>query len=188
MKLTRRCQNALTQVMKPDGFNIGINLGKVRRRRHSGASAHSRRAALERRHQLHARPGEHDRGAGGLAANWPPNSAPPWPSDFKPSHCQSEIPSCPLKPSISKTPASPSSSSTTTRATCRRSKINSASKPPPAKAGSSSKARPTPWSAPSTSFCCSKTRSRPARPCATASSPTRSTSSSTKASPRSRTS
>ena len=27
MKLTRRCQNALTQVMKPDGFNIGINLG-----------------------------------------------------------------------------------------------------------------------------------------------------------------
>jgi ATP adenylyltransferase len=29
MKLTRRCQNALTRVMKPDGFNIGINLGKV---------------------------------------------------------------------------------------------------------------------------------------------------------------
>ena len=29
MKLTRRCQRALTQVMKPDGFNIGINLGKV---------------------------------------------------------------------------------------------------------------------------------------------------------------
>ena len=29
MKLTRRCQNALTQVMKPDGFNIGINIGKV---------------------------------------------------------------------------------------------------------------------------------------------------------------
>jgi ATP adenylyltransferase len=29
MKLTRRCQNALTQLMKPDGFNIGMNLGKV---------------------------------------------------------------------------------------------------------------------------------------------------------------
>jgi ATP adenylyltransferase len=28
MKLTRRAQNALAQVMKPDGFNIGINLGK----------------------------------------------------------------------------------------------------------------------------------------------------------------
>src|ERR1041384_4583471 len=29
MKLTRRCQNALVRVMKPDGFNIGINVGKV---------------------------------------------------------------------------------------------------------------------------------------------------------------
>ena len=28
-KLVRRCVNALTTVMKPDGFNIGINLGKV---------------------------------------------------------------------------------------------------------------------------------------------------------------
>jgi ATP adenylyltransferase len=28
-KLVRRCTNALTTVMKPDGFNIGINLGKV---------------------------------------------------------------------------------------------------------------------------------------------------------------
>jgi ATP adenylyltransferase len=27
-KLARRCTNALTQLMKPDGFNIGINLGK----------------------------------------------------------------------------------------------------------------------------------------------------------------
>jgi ATP adenylyltransferase len=28
-KLVRRCINALTTVMKPDGFNVGINLGKV---------------------------------------------------------------------------------------------------------------------------------------------------------------
>ena len=29
MKLVRRCQDALTAVMKPHGFNIGINLGKI---------------------------------------------------------------------------------------------------------------------------------------------------------------
>jgi ATP adenylyltransferase len=28
-KLVRRCVNALAAVMKPDGFNVGINLGKV---------------------------------------------------------------------------------------------------------------------------------------------------------------
>ena len=29
MLLTRRCQNALTKLMKPDGFNLGVNLGQV---------------------------------------------------------------------------------------------------------------------------------------------------------------
>ncbi|HPY29436.1 MAG TPA: HIT domain-containing protein [Verrucomicrobiota bacterium] len=29
LKLTQRCVEALTQLMKPDGFNIGMNLGKA---------------------------------------------------------------------------------------------------------------------------------------------------------------
>ena len=29
MKLTRRCKTVLTRALKPDGFNVGINLGQV---------------------------------------------------------------------------------------------------------------------------------------------------------------
>ncbi|HSH95543.1 MAG TPA: HIT domain-containing protein, partial [Roseimicrobium sp.] len=29
MKLVKRCKQALTKVMRPDGFNIGLNLGRV---------------------------------------------------------------------------------------------------------------------------------------------------------------
>jgi ATP adenylyltransferase len=29
MKLTRRCQSALTKAMQPQGFNIGVNLGRA---------------------------------------------------------------------------------------------------------------------------------------------------------------
>jgi ATP adenylyltransferase len=29
MKLTRRCMNVLTKVMRPDGFNVGVNVGRV---------------------------------------------------------------------------------------------------------------------------------------------------------------
>ena len=111
MKLTRRCQNALTKVMKPDGFNIGINLGTRRGRGHHRASAHPYRPALERRHEFHAGARQHHGAARSTDRCGGTDCAPRWPP--KPSRC-------PLKRFISKTRAWPSNCSTTNRATSRR--------------------------------------------------------------------
>ena len=61
--LAQKCVRALTQLMQPHGFNIGMNIGKVAGAGIDQHHAHARRAALERRHELHAR---HRRGARAL--------------------------------------------------------------------------------------------------------------------------
>ena len=63
-KLTRRCVNALTQLDEAGRLQHRHQSRQGCRRGHRGTSAHPRRAALERRHQLHAGAGEHP----GLAA------------------------------------------------------------------------------------------------------------------------
>ena len=144
--------------MKPDGFNIGINLGKV-----AGAGISDicistscpRWIGDTNFMPVLANTIVVPEASRELAAN----SAPPWPELVADRHAlTSDVHAnrWPPKPSTSKTPASRSSFSTTTRATSRRSKSTRASKPPPAKAGSSWKARPMPSNAPSTCSCCSR--------------------------------
>ena len=52
--LAARGIDALRAEYEPHGFNLGWNIGRVGRRRDRGARAPARRAALERRHELHA--------------------------------------------------------------------------------------------------------------------------------------
>ena len=129
-KLARRCQNALSKVMQPDGFNIGLNLGTRGRGGHPRSRPCPRRSALERRHQFHAghrqrhRPAGGAGGCGGAIARRPGRIIRP----------------CRPKPCNSKTPAWRSNCSTTIPAICRRWRRNWASKPSRAKTGSSSTA------------------------------------------------
>ena len=81
MKLTRRCQDALTKVMKPDGFNIGINLGKV-----AGAGCWgictSTLCRAGRATRTSCRSWRTPSWCPKPCGNWPPNSAPLWPVDL----------------------------------------------------------------------------------------------------------
>ena len=49
MRLARRAETALRQVYKPDGMNLGMNIGSLRRRGRRGPHPHARAAALVRR-------------------------------------------------------------------------------------------------------------------------------------------
>ena len=47
MRLTLRCVDALTSLMKPDGFNIGMNVGRAAR---AGAEEHQHKPKVARGH------------------------------------------------------------------------------------------------------------------------------------------
>ena len=147
LRLTRRCQDASTKVMKPDGFNIGINLGKVAG---AGICGHL---------HIHVVPRwQGDTNFMPILANTVvvPEALRELAAKLRAALARdsaTQLDASP-KPFTSKAPASRSSFITTTRATSRPSRINWASRPPRARAGSSSKARPMPWSAPSTCSCC----------------------------------
>jgi ATP adenylyltransferase len=53
--MTQQALRSLRHASGPQGFNVGMNLGGRRGRRHRRPPAPARRPALGRRHQLHAR-------------------------------------------------------------------------------------------------------------------------------------
>ena len=54
MSLTSESIAIIRSAMNAHGFNVGMNLGTRRRRGNSRSHSHARRAALGRRHELHA--------------------------------------------------------------------------------------------------------------------------------------
>ncbi len=53
MAFTQKVIRVIKSVSRPHGFNVGLNLGNVRRRIAGRASAHARGPAVERRRELH---------------------------------------------------------------------------------------------------------------------------------------
>jgi ATP adenylyltransferase len=126
LRLTRRCQNALTRVMKPDGFNIGINLGKVAG---AGIPGHLHIHVVPRWEgdtnfmPVLANTGVLPQALTALAAQLQT----PWPNDPRFSHPSIALHAphpnpCPLKRCISRMRARRCSFTTTTRETSRPSR------------------------------------------------------------------